>query len=231
MTETVFKDAKELEEFFHNLGIEYRFSCYKERNAEGCHLLGEFLDVIRQDPQQSAKVLKENCDRTRYAKSCDRYGTYCFNGKGMKEPDYGQALDYFRRACDADFPTSCYHAGRMLTGSDPKILVHVKPEIKEAIRLLEKGCQLGLGESCFSASTQHLFGKFGNTKNLFKAFEFSKMGCDVDHYESCINLMQMYKRGEGTQRDLPMAMEIRKKIEDLDEQRKAKKGIQMQQTE
>jgi predicted enzyme involved in methoxymalonyl-ACP biosynthesis len=34
MTE-IFKDVSELEEFFKNLGIEYRFSCYHEKNSEG----------------------------------------------------------------------------------------------------------------------------------------------------------------------------------------------------
>jgi len=32
------KDVAELEEFYKNLGIEYRFSCYYEKNAEGMAL-------------------------------------------------------------------------------------------------------------------------------------------------------------------------------------------------
>ena len=31
----IFKEVSEVEEFFKNLGIEYRFSCYYEKNAEG----------------------------------------------------------------------------------------------------------------------------------------------------------------------------------------------------
>ncbi len=34
MTEIV-KDISELEEFYKNLGIEYRFGCYYEKNSEG----------------------------------------------------------------------------------------------------------------------------------------------------------------------------------------------------
>lgn len=40
MTE-IFKSVDELEEYFKNLGIEYRFSCYYEKNGEGiqCSIL------------------------------------------------------------------------------------------------------------------------------------------------------------------------------------------------
>lgn len=31
----IFKDQEELQQFLHNLGIEYRFSCYEEKNPEG----------------------------------------------------------------------------------------------------------------------------------------------------------------------------------------------------
>lgn len=31
----LFKDKEELDEFLHNLGIEYRFSCYEEKNPDG----------------------------------------------------------------------------------------------------------------------------------------------------------------------------------------------------
>jgi hypothetical protein len=34
MTE-IFKRREEMEEFLHNLGVEYRYSCYRERNADG----------------------------------------------------------------------------------------------------------------------------------------------------------------------------------------------------
>lgn len=227
----IVKDIGELEKFFYNLGIEYRYSCYKEQNAEGCHLLGEYLDVIRQEYVKSGKVLRDNCDRARYGKSCDRYGTFCFNGKGLDVPDYGQALKYFRIGCESNHASSCYHAGRILAGTDAKVKEHVTPDIHEAIRLLEKGCQLGLGDSCFSASNHHLLGNFGNTKNLLKAFQLTRAGCDKDHYESCVNLLQMYKRGVGTKPDVNRAKEIKEKVDDLKKQRESNRGIKMQQTE
>jgi cytochrome c oxidase assembly factor 7 len=227
----IMKDVNELEQFFHNLGVEYRYSCYKEQNAEGCHLLGEYLDVIKQDYEKSGKVLRDNCDRFGYGKSCDRYGTYCFNGKGQEAPNYGQALKYFQIGCNSDHPISCYHAGRILAGTDKKVTKQVKPRIVDAVKMLEKGCTLGLGESCFSASNHYLFGQFGMSKNLSKAFELSEAGCHKNHYESCVNLQRMYKRGHGVKTDVAKANEIQEKVDDLDKQRKANKGIQMQQTD
>lgn len=34
-TPEMFKNKEEMEQFLENLGIEYRYSCYNERNAEG----------------------------------------------------------------------------------------------------------------------------------------------------------------------------------------------------
>jgi hypothetical protein len=34
MTE-ILKTKEEMEEFLNNLGIEYRYSCYEEKNGEG----------------------------------------------------------------------------------------------------------------------------------------------------------------------------------------------------
>ena len=45
MTE-IFKNFEELEEYFKNLGIEYRFSCYYEKNGEGLTLSFFYFDLM-----------------------------------------------------------------------------------------------------------------------------------------------------------------------------------------
>ena len=56
------KDDTQSKEFIHNLGIEYRFGCYKEKKPELFHLLVDYLESIKKDYNKAAKVYRSNCD-------------------------------------------------------------------------------------------------------------------------------------------------------------------------
>lgn len=94
-----FKDEAEVKDYLKNIGIEYRFGCYSEKNPEGtyflfeikspivfylfqilsfsvCHLLGMYFDVIKNDTEQAKKVFKVNCDSHKWSFSCYKYGYY-----------------------------------------------------------------------------------------------------------------------------------------------------------
>ena len=96
------KEKEEVQDFLKNLGIEYRYSCYSEKNPEGkcwafvclsfnvdsysfalgCQLLGDYFTQIDGDFEKANKVFKDNCDTRNYGRSCSSYGLHQFYGRG-----------------------------------------------------------------------------------------------------------------------------------------------------
>ena len=51
----------QVKEYLENLGTEYRFSCYYEKEPKGCHLLADYMDAIKKDSHTAFEVyLKES---------------------------------------------------------------------------------------------------------------------------------------------------------------------------
>lgn len=234
----IIKEREELVEFLANLGIEYRYSCYNERNAEGklnrstfwrsppfnyfsilpgCTLLGDFLEIIHKDFVRAAKVYKYACHEFGYWKACNKFGLNCYLGRGTTK-SIPMASEYFRKSCllDPPSPEGCFHAGQMLTGSDPGVATEIKPDLKTAMTFLEKGCEGRSYDACFYASSIYYFGQHGVEINKKKAFEMAKIACDeANHFEACNNLKIMYQKGEGTAKNLEEAKKINQKLDDM----------------
>lgn len=117
------KREEEVKEYVENLGIEYRFGCYKEKKPEVCHLLADYLEAIKKDFSKAAKVFKSNCVDYNFGKSCLKYGNYALIGRGRDKSDPEEALKYFEKGCDLGDPTSCLHAGVLLTATGPAITI------------------------------------------------------------------------------------------------------------
>lgn len=77
-------------------------------------MLADFLEAIKKDYEKAAKVYRTNCDDYKYGRSCLKYATYSFLGKGSKKSDFKVAYDYFEKGCDLDEPDSCLHQGLLL---------------------------------------------------------------------------------------------------------------------
>lgn len=114
-------------------------------------------------------------------------------------------------------PEGCFHIGQVLTGLDPKVSAHVKPNPQKAVGYLEKGCELGCANSCHTVTGIHSLGldnSGGNSVpiNHEAAFKYAKKGCDdYRHFESCANLALMYRKGLGT----PKNPELAKKAQEV----------------
>ncbi|CAG2111145.1 unnamed protein product [Medioppia subpectinata] len=251
----IFKNVSELEQFFRNLGIEYRFNCYYEKNGEGCHLLGEYMSKIEDDLIRSTKVFKDNCDNNGFARSCTQFGVNLLNGTGCAK-DAKKAVEYLSRGCDLNDNEGCFYTGQLLSGADPQYLNRkagcfytgqllsgadpqytgtVEPDIKRSVKSLEKGCELtGNGaiaaECCFYLHSFYLFGKNGCEKDLPKALKYGIKGCDLDNVQSCNNLSQMYALGTGTAVDEVLAKKYRIKSIDMIEQMRNARHIDTQRT-
>lgn len=117
------KREEEVKQYVENLGIEYRFGCFKEKKPEVCHLLADYLEAIKKDYKKAATVFKSNCDDYNYPKSCLKYGNYALTGKGRDNVDQKEALKYFEKGCELNEPVSCLHAGVLLTATGPATTV------------------------------------------------------------------------------------------------------------
>ncbi|ENN71654.1 cytochrome c oxidase assembly factor 7 homolog [Dendroctonus ponderosae] len=211
------KSESEVKDYIKNLGIEYRFGCYSEKNPEVCHLLADFLDAIKKDFEKAAKVYKTNCDEYKFGKSCLKYGAYCITGKGVKKTDYPAAYSYFEKGCNLDEPYACFNQGILLVTKNESF--GLNQDIKKGVGLLEKACNFKNGMACYYLSGLYIAGaKNGNKigekdakseydvpKNMEKAFKFALEGCNLGNMYSCANLSQMYAKGDGVAKNEELA--------------------------
>lgn len=115
------KKEDEVKDYIENIGIEYRFGCYKEQKPEVCHLLADYLEAIKKDFEKAAKVYKSNCLEYKFGKSCLKIGNYTLIGRGREKGDPAEALIYFEKGCELNDPGACLHAGMLLTATGPGV--------------------------------------------------------------------------------------------------------------
>ena len=89
------------------------------------------------------------------------------------------------------------------------------------LELLDIGCQGKSIECCSLLSTTFLLGRNNRTKDMTKAFNYAMKGCELGHLPSCVNVSQMYRRGDGVKKDEGLAdkykaraQKIRKETQD-----------------
>ncbi|XP_071449769.1 cytochrome c oxidase assembly factor 7 homolog [Hetaerina americana] len=219
---TDFKDEAEVKEFLDNLGIEYRFGCYHERKIDVCHLLGDYLEAIKKDYQKAAKVYKANCDGQKYAKSCYKYATYSYLGKGKVPKDQKTAFDYYNRGCEYGDVDSCLYGGLMSVAASSKI--KNERDFPLGLKLLEKACSGGNAFSCHYISGMYLAGVQSPAKtedlpkDMKKAHHYAAEACKLGNPQACANLSIMYKNGEGVTKDEAKAEHFKKMAIDMHEE-------------
>ena len=106
---------QEVQEYLDNLGTEYRFGCYSEKNPKGkllktyisfdmfdfwkifisaCQLLGEFMEAINRDFEKAFKIFESNCLTHSFGPSCNKAGFYLVSGHYTGEADPVSDKDY-----------------------------------------------------------------------------------------------------------------------------------------
>ncbi|XP_047510365.1 cytochrome c oxidase assembly factor 7 homolog [Pieris napi] len=240
------KKEEEVKEFVENLGIEYRFGCYKEKKPEVCHLLGDYLEAIKKDFEKAATVFKSNCLDYNYGKSCLKYGNYKLIGKGSNKSDPAEALKYFEKGCENDDPTSCLHAGLLLTAISPD--ESVKRDVPKGYNYLKKACDNRENMACHYLSGMYLTGVPKNPKeynphkpeknknidflikpDLKQAFSFALKGCELGHIYACANVSLMYKKGDGVEKDLEQSKKYFTIAQSLQNAHEQTKEVKFQQ--
>ncbi|KAK7099961.1 cytochrome c oxidase assembly factor 7 homolog [Littorina saxatilis] len=215
------KDENQAKEYLKNVGIEYRYQCYQEKNPEGCHRLADFFESVKKEFEKAALVFKSNCDQSKYGHSCFKYGNYRVTGKGS-EKDADVGVDYYLKGCEYDYVPACHNAALLLHSE--KLGSTHDPE--RAVKLLKHGCEYKHVASCYQLSGWFLQGTKSITKDMAQAFEFSQKACDLGNCYACANLSQMYRKGEGVAQDTKQAEQYRLKAKELyDEMTQARRNI------
>ncbi|PRD21827.1 UNVERIFIED_CONTAM: Cytochrome c oxidase assembly factor 7-like protein [Trichonephila clavipes] len=226
-----FRTEEEVQEYLEKLGIEYKFSCFKENNSEGCHLLGDYLEAVKKDFESAIKVFKSNCDDNKHGKSCFKYGNFTYLGKGC-EIDKRTSFDYYKKACDLNYMDGCLHTGVMLTAKDknPKDgSAVVELDYPAGVKYLEKACSGGNQTSCYFASSVYITGAEGVPINKPKAAKLSETACNGGNIYACMNLNRMYRKGDGVEQDETKANMFKEKAREIRDDMRKKSPIGLQQ--
>ncbi|XP_015594245.1 cytochrome c oxidase assembly factor 7 homolog [Cephus cinctus] len=228
---TDFKSEKEVQDYLKNLYIEYKFGCYHDKNAETCHLLGDYEESIKKDDAKAGEVYKMNCDTYNYGKSCVRYGSYSFLGKGCKE-DRLTGYKYFKKACETDNPEGCTNAGIMAVSNEDFDEKDRSTQVNNGVAMLKKAAEVFNNEkACFYLSGIYIRGIEGHLeKNLKEAYKYSTKACELGNPYACANVAQMYTRGEGVDKNADEAASYKQRALELHKEIKhGKRSVEFQQ--
>lgn len=195
-------------------------------------------------------MYRSNCDDYGYGKSCLKFGHYSFLGKGKasasEKGDPKQAYSYYDRGCELKDADCCLHSGLIMVSKS--MSPQIERDVAKGFESLKKSCTMNNGTACFYLSGMHISGVLKKEsasakeptstnkddyvvqKDMQKAFEFAYKACDLKNMYACANLSQMYKRGDGTEKDEKKADQFKKKaLEMQDELKKEHTELKFQQ--
>ncbi|XP_028817645.1 cytochrome c oxidase assembly factor 7 [Denticeps clupeoides] len=215
-----FEDEKEVKQFLDNLGVEYSYQCYRQKDPEGCHRLADYLEGVKRNFEATAQVLKHNCEVHGHGESCYKLGSYHVSGKGGVAECLKTAYSCFVRSCNSGGRKSvdaCHnvgllaHDGRAMEGG---------PDAGAARQYYERACAGGFAPSCFNLSTLYIQGSPGLEKNMPLALKYAVRACELGHVWGCANASRMFKLGDGTAQDDQKAEDLKNRARELHGQQK-----------
>lgn len=204
------RDEEQAKEYLETVGIEYRFQCYKEKIPDGCHRLADFFEAFKKDLPKARTVYGENCENNKHGHSCFKFGMYNMLGKAG-DIDMASALRHFQLGCSYNYSPSCHNVALMHHLGK----IDGQKNYTKAIDYLQKGCDGNNVPSCQLLSTYYITGKEGVPKDMDKAFKYAQKACDMGHMYACANLSQMYRRGDGTEKNLELSEKYKERAKTL----------------
>ncbi|KAL3868957.1 hypothetical protein ACJMK2_041703 [Sinanodonta woodiana] len=209
------KDEKEVQKHLANLYIEFNYQCHEDKMPDGCHRLGELLELVKRDFTKAATVYKMNCDENKYGHSCYKYAQYNLAGLGM-EKNLEEGLKYHSIGCELGFTAACHNGGMLHIGS----IVSGKSDPIKGADFLERACEKKDSDSCARLGEAYLTGLKQFQQDKTKAFEYIKKACELENVRGCGNLSVMYKKGDGVMQNSEMAEMYKQKTLNLIESTK-----------
>lgn len=238
MDDAMLKDKEEVQDYLKNLCTEYKYSCYGEKNPEGCQLLGDFFAQIEGDYVKANRVFSENCEKRSYGRSCSSFGLNLLGGRGTpKNP--AAAFEHFVKACDADDAVGCDFAGKLLTGCEPSLSAQaggpIKTDVVRGLAYLEHGCQLKSSaqmfessESCYAAAFFYAAGLKGGVlaRDDEKAIALGSRACELGQMRACKLVGDVYQRAGKPEQAEP----FHRRFAQMERQIKEQVSLEMQRT-
>ncbi|XP_069835599.1 cytochrome c oxidase assembly factor 7 [Dendropsophus ebraccatus] len=215
-----FKNEEEVKEFLENLGTEYSYQCHREKDADGCHRLAEYLENIKKNFEAAAKILKINCEQNEQSESCYRLGAYHITGKGGLPVDLKAAYGCFLKSCQKGGKKSIDSCHNVALLAQEGRVNDGNPDYSAARDYYTKACDAKFSPSCFNLSTMYLEGSAGFPKDMSRALHFSEKACELGHVWACANASRMYKLGDGVSKDDAKAETLKKRAKDLYQKQK-----------
>ncbi|XP_068098511.1 cytochrome c oxidase assembly factor 7 [Hyperolius riggenbachi] len=220
-----FKNEEEVKEYLDNLGTEYSYQCYKERDPDGCYRLVEYFESIKKNFEAAAKLVKSTCEEHEHGQSCYKLGAYYATGKGGLPVDLQAAYNCFLKSCQKGGRKSldsCHNVGLLLHDGHVN---NKEPDPVKARDYYTKACDGNFSASCFNLSTMYLQGAPGLPKDMSKALHFSERACDLGHIWACANASRIYKLGDGVTKDNTKAEKLKNRASELFRQQREAEQI------
>ena len=209
------RDEKQVKEYLDNVDVEHKFGCYHERNPDACHRLGSFLHTVRRDVEKSRQVFTAACEDYGHGACCFNAAGFAYLGQGGPE-DKEASRKMTMKSCEGNYPQGCHQVGVSLSSGEWT----GKPDFVQATNYFGKGCDLGYERSCHTLVNYYIRGQDGVPKDMKKAFDLSFRLCEQNHFPSCVNVSQMYRRGEGVTQDPELAKKYRQRAVEISNQTK-----------
>jgi len=206
------KDEKEAKEYIDRVGVEYRFQCFHEGRADGCHRLADYVEAFKHEYDKARKIYAKNCDENHYGISCFKLGNYHLLGKACTK-DFLAAFDAYRRSCAFGYGGGCYNGALLM--EDGRGNADGQKDHAAAAEMLRNGCKVNDIPACFRLSTYYITGQQGMERDMKQAFTYSKIACDADHILACHNLSRMYAEGQGIEQNQELADYYKKKTKQM----------------
>ncbi|KAJ3598915.1 hypothetical protein NHX12_032878 [Muraenolepis orangiensis] len=157
-----FEDEQEVKQFLDNLGVEYSFQCYKEKQPEG---------GVTKCLQTAYSCFMRSCNAggKKSTDACHNIGLLAHDGRAMEggAADATIARRYYEKACAEGFAPSCFNLSALLIDGNIRGL---KPDMAMALKYATRACELGHVWGCANASRMYKLGD-GTEKDQKKAEE------------------------------------------------------------
>lgn len=163
--------------------------------AEGCYIAANRVDLDKKGDAAGARALFIKGCEAGLGSSCLSSGIYTESGWGGAK-DLPRALAFYERACTLRDGEACRYLGQIYAFGEP--IVGGEKSGPKTLDWSVKGCHAGDGPSCMSASWIYA-GSMGMRVDYVAGERYARMGCSLDHADSCSNLGYMiFKREDWT---------------------------------
>ena len=109
-----------------------------EGTPMGCHNVGEFYSVVKEDHKRASITYEKNCAEKNFPASCFNLAKLYFAGKGVPQNEE-EAMSLFEKSCKLGHQAGCYHYGALLYLSNPdskKVFFYPAPKLMELLLFL-----------------------------------------------------------------------------------------------